>query len=71
MFELSKKYNKDQILGYSSLQEKEFASQSKGYSAVKHQHEVGVSYFDEVRKIINGGDESMSALAGSTEDEQF
>jgi isocitrate lyase len=71
MFELSQNYKNSEMLGYSSLQEKEFEAYSQGYTAIRHQHEVGVSYFDEVRKVINGGDDSMSALTGSTEDDQF
>jgi len=71
MFDLARSYNSSGMTGYSKLQEREFAAQSAGYTAVKHQREVGTGFFDEVRKVINGGDSSMSALAGSTEDEQF
>lgn len=70
MFELSTEYIKNGMSGYVELQEKEFAWQSKGYTAVKHQREVGTGWFDSVRNIIDG-DSSMSALDGSTEKEQF
>lgn len=71
MFNLAKSYKGSQMAGYSQLQEQEFAAQSAGYTAVKHQREVGVGYFDKVRNVIDGGNSSMSALKGSTEDSQF
>jgi isocitrate lyase len=71
MFDLAKAYKESGMAGYSDLQQREFAAQEHGFTAIKHQHEVGTGYFDSVRGVINGGDTSMSALAGSTEDEQF
>ncbi|MFL6538921.1 MAG: isocitrate lyase, partial [Chthoniobacterales bacterium] len=56
---------------YAELQEAEFAAEKHGYSATRHQHEVGTGYFDDVAKVIAGGDCSTAALAGSTEAEQF
>jgi isocitrate lyase len=56
---------------YVALQEAEFAAESAGYSATKHQREVGAGYFDTVTNIIAGGTSSITALAGSTEDAQF
>ena len=53
------------------LQEAEFALEEQGYTATKHQHEVGTGYFDEVAQVISGGRSSTTALAGSTEAEQF
>ena len=70
MFDLALEYKENEMFGYSKLQQKEFKAQDAGYTAVKHQKEVGVGYFDEVRKVISG-DSSMSALGGSTEDHQF
>jgi isocitrate lyase len=53
------------------LQEAEFAAMSKGFTAVKHQREVGTSYFDAVTTTIQGSQASTTALKNSTEDEQF
>jgi len=53
------------------LQQKEFAAVDKGFTAVKHQREVGASYFDEVTQVVAGGRSSTTALQGSTEDAQF
>jgi len=58
-------------LAYSELQEAEFEMESAGYTASRHQREVGTGYFDEVRNAITGGRSSTSAMAGSTEEEQF
>ena len=55
----------------NQLQEQEFASESRGYTAHKHQREVGAGYFDAVTQVITGGNSSITALAGSTEEEQF
>ena len=71
MFDLAQAYKKEGMLGYSKLQQREFGAQSEGYTAVKHQREVGVGYFDKIRSAIEGGNSSMSALKGSTEDSQF
>jgi len=71
MFELAKNYQAEQMTAYSRLQEKEFASEIEGYRATKHQSFVGTGYFDAVTQVISGGISSTTALAGSTEEEQF
>jgi isocitrate lyase len=71
MFELAKSYNKTGMAGYSELQEREFALQSEGFKAVKHQSFVGTGYFDAVQNTVMGGTASTVALKGSTEEEQF
>ena len=71
MFELAKAYDKDDMAAYSRLQQAEFASEKDGYSATKHQREVGTGYFDEVAQVISGGKASTLALEGSTEKAQF
>ena len=71
MFELSKGYNAEQMTAYVKLQEAEFAAEKDGYSATKHQREVGTGYFDSVTQVITGGSSSVTALTGSTEEEQF
>jgi isocitrate lyase len=71
MFKLARSYRDRGMAAYSELQESEFAAEAEGYSATKHQHEVGTGYFDEVAKVIAGGQTSTAAFAGSTEEEQF
>jgi isocitrate lyase len=71
MFTLAHSYKKRGMAAYSELQEAEFAAEKDGYTATKHQHEVGTGYFDEVARVIAGGECSTIALAGSTEAEQF
>jgi isocitrate lyase len=72
MFELARHYKETGMSAYSALQEKEFASEKEhGYQAVKHQRFVGTGYFDQVQQAISGGLASTTALAGSTEAEQF
>lgn len=71
MFELSKAYKERGMAGYSELQEREFALQSSGFNAVKHQGFVGTAFFDEVQNVVTGGTSSTGAMAGSTEEEQF
>jgi len=71
MFELARGYRKRGMTAYSELQEAEFAAEGYGYTATKHQREVGTGYFDEVAKVVSGGTSSTTALAGSTEVEQF
>ena len=71
MFELSKGYNSEQMTAYVKLQEAEFAAEKDGYTATKHQREVGTGYFDSVTQVITGGSSSVTALTGSTEEEQF
>src|SRR5437660_2804173 len=71
MFELALGYRDHGMAAYAKLQEGEFALEEYGYTATKHQREVGTGYFDEVAQIIGGGMSSTTALAGSTELEQF
>ncbi|RSK26350.1 isocitrate lyase [Bacillus sp. HMF5848] len=71
MFELSRGYKERGMAAYSELQQAEFASEKYGYTATKHQREVGTGYFDEVSQVISGGTSSTTALKGSTEEEQF
>ncbi len=71
MFSLATAYKERGMSGYVELQEKEFADAAKGFTAVKHQREVGVGYFDAVAEVISGGQASTVALKGSTEEEQF
>ena len=70
MFELSEKYRDTAMAGFVELQEKEFAAQERGFTAVKHQREVGASYFDQIGQICTGSTD-LSAIKGSTEEEQF
>lgn len=67
MFELARQYRDRGMGAYSELQQAEFASEKEGYTATKHQREVGTGYFDEVTNIITGGTASTTALKGSTE----
>ncbi len=71
MFELARGYRDRGMAAYSELQQAEFASEVHGYTATRHQREVGTGYFDEVAQIISGGNSSTTALSGSTEEEQF
>ena len=71
MFTLAKDYNKNGMAAYSKLQQAEFSEAANGFTAVKHQREVGTGYFDKVSQIISGGNASTLALEGSTEEEQF
>ena len=71
MFQLACGYRDRGMAAYSELQESEFASESQGYTATRHQREVGTSYFDAVSEVISGGAASTSAMAESTETEQF
>ncbi|MDQ0416958.1 isocitrate lyase [Croceifilum oryzae] len=71
MFQLAKGYSEQGMAAYSELQEEEFAAERLGYSATRHQREVGTGYFDEVSMVISGGTSSTTALSGSTEEEQF
>lgn len=71
MFELARGYGQRGMAAYSELQEKEFAMQEVGFTAIKHQREVGTGYFDEVRTVISGGEASTGALEHSTEAAQF
>ena len=71
MFELSRGYKDTGMAAYSELQEREFSNADDGYTAVKHQREVGAGYFDLVSRTINGDDVDTLALKESTEEEQF
>jgi isocitrate lyase len=71
MFQLASGYRERQMSAYVELQSAEFAAEKDGYSATKHQREVGTGYFDQVTQIIAGANSSITALKGSTEAEQF
>lgn len=71
MWELAHGYAKEGMTAYVRLQEAEFAAEKYGYTATKHQREVGTGYFDEITQVIQGGVSSLTALTGSTEEEQF
>jgi isocitrate/methylisocitrate lyase len=71
MFELATGYRDRGMAAYSELQQAEFAAEQHGYSATRHQREVGTGYFDEVAQVIAGGESSTTALSGSTELAQF
>ncbi|MBX9951694.1 MAG: hypothetical protein K2Y39_21165, partial [Candidatus Obscuribacterales bacterium] len=71
MFNLAHGYAREGMPAYVELQEEEFASQPLGYTAVRHQREVGTGYFDQVLMTISGGTASTAALKGSTEEAQF
>jgi isocitrate lyase len=71
MFELSKGYAERGMEAYVELQEAEFEMEQAGYTATRHQREVGAGYFDQVSQVITGGMSSTLALEGSTEEEQF
>jgi len=71
MFKLARGYAEEGMTAYSELQEAEFAAARDGYTATKHQHEVGTGYFDAVAQVISGGECSTAALCGSTEEAQF
>ncbi|MDR7100335.1 isocitrate lyase [Lysobacter niabensis] len=71
MFNLAHGYARRQMSAFVDLQEAEFAAAEKGFTAVKHQREVGTGYFDAVTQVIQNGQSSTTALKGSTEEEQF
>lgn len=71
MFELARQYKEQGMTAYSALQQAEFRSEANGYTATRHQREVGTGYFDAVSMVISGGQTSTTALHGSTEEEQF
>jgi isocitrate lyase len=71
MFQLAKGYKETQMSAYVELQQAEFAAEKDGYTATKHQREVGAGYFDAVTQVVSHGTSSLSALHGSTEEEQF
>src|SRR6056297_1229479 len=71
MFQLARGYKARQMEAYVELQEAEFAAEPQGYTATRHQREVGTGYFDQLTQAISSGQSSLSALSGSTEEEQF
>ncbi|MGE0875263.1 MAG: isocitrate lyase [Burkholderiales bacterium] len=71
MFELAHGYARGGMTAFVELQQKEFAAGELGFTAVKHQREVGTGYFDEITQVVSGGAASTTALRGSTEDAQF
>jgi len=71
MFELARNFAADGMPAYVELQEREFSLEQDGYTATRHQREVGAGYFDRVAEIVSGGQSSTLALRGSTEEEQF
>ncbi len=71
MFDLAHGYARKNMTAFVELQEREFAAAERGFTAVKHQREVGTSYFDEITQVVQAGRSSLTALHGSTEDEQF
>ncbi len=71
MFNLARGYASRQMSAFVELQEAEFAAAEQGFTAVKHQREVGTGYFDDVTQVIAGGTSSLTALTGSTEEAQF
>jgi isocitrate lyase len=71
MYELARQYRDEGMAAYSRLQQSEFAAEEHGYTATRHQREVGTGYFDEVAKAVSAGESSTTALDGSTEAAQF
>ena len=71
VFDLADKYRTQGMSAYSEVQQAEFAAADRGYTAVKHQREVGASYFDAVSTIVSAGTSTTKAIEGSTEEEQF
>ena len=71
MFDLANGYASRGMGAYSEMQQREFAAASRGFTAVRHQREVGTSYFDAVATAVSGGQSSTTAMAGSTEADQF
>jgi isocitrate lyase len=71
MFDLASGYGQEGMTAYVKLQQHEFDLEDQGYTATRHQHEVGAGYFDAVMEAVSGGESSTLALKGSTEEEQF
>jgi isocitrate lyase len=71
MFELASAYRQNGMFAYSELQQREFANEPNGFRAAKHQAFVGTGYFDALQTVISGGSTSTTAMAGSTEEDQF
>jgi isocitrate lyase len=71
MYELARGYRDSQMTAYVALQQAEFAAEAHGYTATKHQREVGAGYFDDVTQTVTAGTSSITAMKGSTEEAQF
>ena len=71
MYQLARGYRERQMSAYVELQQAEFAAETSGYTATRHQREVGAGYFDDVTQTVTGGQSSLTALHGSTEEAQF
>lgn len=71
IFKFAQSYKKDGMAAYSKIQQQEFEAEKDGYTAVKHQREVGTTYFDTIAQTISSGKTSTTAMSGSTESEQF
>lgn len=71
MFRLASAYQETGMAAYSELQQREFEAESDGYTATRHQREVGTGYFDNVREVITGGRTATAAMEDSTEQAQF
>ena len=71
MFELARAYREEGMTAYARLQTAEFESEARGYTATRHQREVGTGYFDAVAEAVSGDGVSTLALTGSTETAQF
>ena len=70
-FKLAKSYKEKGMAAYSDLQQREFSAEEEGYTATRHQREVGVSYFDYVSNTVSRGESSTTAMQESTEKDQF
>jgi isocitrate lyase len=71
MFQLAVDYKARGMAAYSELQQEEIAAEAAGYTATRHQREVGAGYFDEIAQVVAEGKSSTTALHGSTEEAQF
>ena len=71
MFSLASDYHERGMAAYSELQENEFSLEAQGYTATRHQREVGTGYFDALSQVISAGQSSTLAMKGSTEKAQF
>jgi isocitrate lyase len=71
MFELARDYAEEGMTAYVRVQEREFELEAAGYTATRHQREVGAGYFDRIVHVVSGGEASTLALRGSTEEQQF
>jgi isocitrate lyase len=71
MFELARQYREEGMTAYSRLQQAEFAAEANGFSAIRHQREVGTTYFDAVSLVVSEGKSATTAMDASTERAQF